>query len=53
MDHVRSTFSAILTVLSIRKEKKKKSFQQVISSEIPNVSFNYKEFREPLVAVTD
>jgi len=55
MHHIRSMFSVILTVLSIRKEKKK-SFQlnkQVISSEIPIVSFNYKEFREPLVAVTD
>jgi len=40
----------------IWKKSKSKSFEmspKIMSNQIPGVTFNYKEFREPLVAVTD
>ena len=48
--------SVLDVVYNIWKKKEKKSLEltkPALSSEVPDVTFNYKEYREPLVAYTD
>ena len=53
MKQIRSVLDV---VHNIWKQKGKKSLElskPALSSEVPDVTFNYKEYREPLVAYTD
>ena len=55
VNHLTSLIKENVKVLKIwSKNRTIKEFSMSnITNEIPNVTFNYKEFREPLVALTD
>ena len=43
----------IVKQIFTKKKNNRKSFELNTTNKIPDVTFNYKEFQEPLVAVTD
>ena len=53
---IKQIRSALDTIYNIWKNKEKNSFKSIkpaLSSEVPEVTFNYKEYQEPLVAFND
>jgi len=56
MQQINDTFSYYIKGFKLWKKRKIVSFEmssKIMSSEIPDVTFNYEEFQEPLVGVTD
>ena len=53
MKQIRSMLDVIHNIWKNKDKNSFKSAKPILSSEVPNPTFNYKEYREPLVALTD
>jgi len=53
MKQILSVFDFIYNIWKKKGKKSLELTKPALNSEVPDVTFNYKEYREPLVAYAD